>query len=382
LTVSVTSANPSGGITISNIVNTNGNVTANVIADCGATAGTASFTLEVSDGTATTTATLNVTVSANVAPTLSYGSAAVNAASATTINPLTGPTDNGTVTTVAVQSAGTYTGTVTVDAAGVITISGAAPVGNHTITIRATDNCGATTDATMALTVNALPTITPTAGLVRTGGMATWSSTIATVSDPETPAGNLAVTVSGPNPVAGVTITNLTNNNGSITADIFTACVAAAGTASFTLQVSDGTATSTATLSVAVTANTAPTLSYSAASVNLGSMTIVNPVAGLTDNGVISSVVVQNQGTYTGSVIVNSAGTLTISSAAPVGTHTLTIRATDNCGVATDATIQLTVNAAPVITAAGAVARTIGSTAGNVTIATVSDSETAASSPS
>lgn len=380
LTVSVTSANPSGGITISNIVNTNGNVTANVIADCGATAGTASFTLEVSDGTATTTATLNVTVSANVAPTLSYGSAAVNAASATTINPLTGPTDNGTVTTVAVQSAGTYTGTVTVDAAGVITISGAAPVGNHTITIRATDNCGATTDATMALTVNALPTITPTAGLVRTGGMATWSSTIATVSDPETPAGNLAVTVSGPNPVAGVTITNLTNNNGSITADIFTACAAAAGTASFTLQVSDGAATSTATLSVAVTANTAPTLSYSVASVNLGSMTIVNPVAGLTDNGVISSVVVQNQGTYTGSVIVNSAGTLTISSAAPVGTHTLTIRATDNCGVATDATIQLTVNAAPVITAAGAVARTIGSTAGNVTIATVSDSETAASS--
>lgn len=380
LTVSVTSANPSAGVTISGITNTNGTITANLAADCGASAGTANFTLEVSDGTTTTAATLSVVVNANLAPTLSYGSATVSAAGATTINPLTGPTDNGSVSSIVVQSAGTYTGSVTVDPAGIVSITGAAPVGSHTITIQATDNCGTTAVATIALTVNSIPTITPVAGLTRTGGMATWSSTIATVNDAETPVGNLAVVVTSPNPAAGVTITNITNNNGSITADIFTACAALAGTASFTLQVSDGAASSTATLSIAVNANTAPSLSYSAASVNVGSLTLINPAAGPTDNGVVNSVVVQSKGTYTGSVTVNTAGTLSISGAAPVGVHTLTIRATDNCGVATDATIQLTVNAAPVITAAGGVSRTIGSSGGNVTIATVSDNETSASS--
>jgi len=54
-----------------------------------------------------------------------------------------------------VQSKGTYTGTINVNnSSGVVSISNAAPVGTHTITIRATDNCGATTDASFTLTVN------------------------------------------------------------------------------------------------------------------------------------------------------------------------------------------------------------------------------------
>ena len=43
----------------------------------------------------------------------------------------------------------------------------------------------------------------------------------------------------------------------------------------------------------------------------------------------------------------NVTGIVSISNAAPAGTHTITIRATDNCGLITDATFMLTVGAAP-----------------------------------
>jgi hypothetical protein len=59
-TVSVTSANPSNGVTVSNIVNTGGVVTADISAS---TVGSASFTLTATDSAgATATSTLNVTV--------------------------------------------------------------------------------------------------------------------------------------------------------------------------------------------------------------------------------------------------------------------------------------------------------------------------------
>ena len=45
--------------------------------------------------------------------------------------------------------------------AGVISISNAAPVGTHTITIRTTDNCGLAADTSFTLTVNVVPTPTP-----------------------------------------------------------------------------------------------------------------------------------------------------------------------------------------------------------------------------
>lgn len=164
--VTVTSANPSSGVTISNIVNTNGTVTADVVANCSAT--NASFTLQASDGSLTATTTLNVNVTANSTPTLTYANASVASGGSTTVNPATGPSDNGGIATIVVQSTGTYTGTISVNnATGVVSISGAAPAGAHTITIRATDNCGALTDASFMLTVTppAGPvTVTATAG--------------------------------------------------------------------------------------------------------------------------------------------------------------------------------------------------------------------------
>ena len=97
-------------------------------------------------------ANYTVNVTANTAPTLSYNNASAPLNGSTTVNPATGPSDNGSVVSIVLVSQGTYTGTISVDnVTGVVSISNAAPVGNHTITIRATDNCGLATDATFTL---------------------------------------------------------------------------------------------------------------------------------------------------------------------------------------------------------------------------------------
>jgi hypothetical protein len=70
------------------------------------------------------------------------------------------------------------------------------------------------------------------------------------------------------------------------------------------------------------------------------------PIAA-TDNGTIESYTVANTGTFAGSITVNSSGVVSISNAAPSGTHTITVRAVDNCGAISDATFALTVNDAP-----------------------------------
>jgi hypothetical protein len=250
LSVTVTSANPSNGVTISNLVNSGGNITADIVAGCTAT--NASFTLQVSDGTSTATATLNVTVTANTSPILSYAMATVNQGSAAT-NSLTAATDNGQITGYNVQSPGTYTGTISVNSAGLVSISNAAPVGNHTITIRATDNCGAITDSSFTLTVNALPTIS--SGIVmRTVGAGSSNSTIANVSDVDQAANTLSVTVNGAASATsnGVTVSGLSINAGGVVTANVVAATGAVG-ADFTLRVTDSAgATATATLVVIV----------------------------------------------------------------------------------------------------------------------------------
>ncbi len=71
----------------------------------------------------------------------------------------------------------------------------------------------------------------------------------------------------------------------------------------------------TANLTVNVTANTAPTLTYGAASVNAGASTTNSPTTA-SDNGSISGYAVQSKGTYTGTITVNASGVVSISNAA------------------------------------------------------------------
>jgi hypothetical protein len=380
LTVTQIAGGTATGITISGITNTGGTITALLSAACNATAGTVRF--QVSDGSLSGTGDLQVDVSANSAPTLTYAVAAVNGGGATTNSPTTA-TDNGSIASYAVQSQGTYTGTISVNSSGLVSISNAALAGDHTIMIRATDNCGATKDATFTLTVNNnTPTITAGAALTRQRGTAGSVSTIATVSDTETAAASLIVTAT--TVPAGLTIPSITNNSGTLTANVAASCAATIGANTVVLTVTDGNSgANTANLTVSVTANTAPTLTYAAASVNAGASTTNSPTTA-TDNGSITSYAVQSQGTYTGTISVNAAGMVSISNAAPVGSHTITIRATDNCGATKDATFTLTVNStntAPTFTPAAALGRQQGSAAGAaVTIGTVSDGQTAAGS--
>ncbi len=238
---------------------------------------------------------------------------------------------------------------------------------------------GATSVNFSLTNTNVPPTITAGAPLSRQRGSAGTVNTIATVSDGQTPVGNLVVTAT--TIPAGITVTSITNAAGTITANVAASCTATIGANTVVLTVTDGNSgTATANLTVNVTVNTSPTLSYAAAAVNAGSATTNSP-ATATDNGSISSFAVQSQGTYTGTLSVNASGVVSISNAAPVGSHTITIRATDNCSATRDASFTLTVNNnLPTITAASTLVRQRG-TAGSVsTIATVSDGGTPAGS--
>jgi hypothetical protein len=382
LTVTQIAGGTATGITVTGITNTNGTITAMVSASCSATAGTVRF--QVSDGSLTGTGDLQVNVTANTAPTLTYGNISVNTGASTTNSP-TSATDNGSITTYVVQSQGTYTGTISVNASGVVSISNAAPAGNHTITIRATDNCGATTNAQFTLTVNTTntaPTFTPAAAISRQQGSSTGASVmVGTVSDTQTAAGSLTVTQIAGGSATGITITGITNTAGTITAVVTASCTATAGTVRF--QVSDGSLTGTGDLTVNVNANTAPALSYGNISVSASGSTSNSPVTA-SDNGSITGYVVQSQGTYTGTISVNASGVVSFSNAAPAGNHTISIRATDNCSATTDALFTLTVNSTnttPTFTPATAISRQQGSAAGAaVTVGTVSDAQTAAGS--
>ena len=329
------------GMTVSGISNSNGTVSAAVAAGCTANAGTVRF--QVSDGALTGTGDLQVNITANTPPTLSYAASNINGGANGSVNPATGASDNGSIAAAVVQSQGTYTGGISVATSGVITLTNAAPIGIHSITIRATDNCGSFTDATFSLTVNnSAPSFTPAAAITRQQGSPGGAAVVVgSVSDGQTAAGSLSVTQIAGGSSSGVSASGISNAAGSISSTIAASCTATAGTLRF--QVSDGALNGTGNLQVNINANTPPTLAYAAANLNLGAGVAVNPTTGPSDNGSVASVALFSAGTYTGGISVASNGVVTLTNAAPVGAHTINIAATDNCGSTQNATFTLTV---------------------------------------
>ncbi|MBX7222871.1 MAG: hypothetical protein K1Y36_23180 [Blastocatellia bacterium] len=373
------------GITVTGITNTNGTITATVAAACNATVGANTVPLTVTDGGGlTANANFTVNVTANTAPTLgTYPNTTVGVGGGTTVTPSAAPTDNGSVATLtaAVTAGGAFTGTLTGNATtGVITVANANAGGPYTVTVTATDNCGATTTATFTLTVsaNTLPTITPV-GVTRQQGSAGTVGTIATVSDVETPAGNLTVTAT--TVPTGITVTGITNTNGTITANVAASCTATVGANTVVLTVTDGSGGSTTgNLIVTVTANTAPVLgTYPNITVNQTQSGTSTPSAAPTDNGSVVSLTAAAPG-FTGTLTGNAGtGVVTASNAGPAGTFTCTVTATDNCGATSTATFTITVpaNSPPTITPTP-ITRQQGSAGFLATIATVNDAETPA----
>ncbi len=373
-TLTVTATTVPAGITVTNIANPVGEIfNANVAASCTAAIGTNTVVLTVTNGTtnATSTANLTVNVNANTSPALTYSNQTVLTGGSLNVSP-TLVTDNGSITGFSVFSVTpALTTAPTVNASGVVAISNAAPVGAHTITIRATDNCGATTDATFTLTINNNPpTITAGAALTRQRGTASSVGTIATVSDDITAAGS--ITVAGTTVPAGITITGISNSGGTITATVAADCMAALGNNTVVLTATDGnSATATANFIVNVTANTPPTLgTYLAAGpINAGGGITVTPSGPApSDNGTVSSITATASG-FTGSFSGNPVtGAITITNAGPAGFFIVTVTATDNCGVTATTTFSLFVNCpGATITVTGNADGALGALAGNGT---------------
>jgi uncharacterized protein (TIGR03437 family) len=229
-------------------------------------------------------------------------------------------------------------------------------IGSFSFKIRVTDNSPDKLFAEQIITVTVTnPNPVPTINAVpvsRQQGSPASNATIANVSDANQAAGTLTVKVNDNTnaTVNGVTVSSLSvSAAGVVTASVVTARTAA--NASFTLTVTDSAgASANATLNVTVTSNTAPTLTYGNQSVAAGGSLTINPAAGPSDNGTLSSIVVQSQGSYAGTISVNnSTGIISLSGAKPDGQYTITIRATDNCGAVTNATFTLTVTC-PTIT--------------------------------
>ncbi|MDQ3010721.1 MAG: putative Ig domain-containing protein, partial [Acidobacteriota bacterium] len=240
-----------------------------------------------------------------------------------------------------------FLGSTTVSAPGSFTASVTLVPGKSLITATATDNNGNTSEFSACQQADTPPTITAAAPPARQQDSPPINSQIATVSDPDQAPNTLMVQVNGAASatVNGVTVSNLTiNGAGQVFADIVASCTAT--NASFTLTVTDNQgAMAMTTLNVTVTANTPPTLSYaSPQSVLVGQALTVNPATGPSDNGSIASITVQSAGTYTGTISVDSAGVVTLSNAKPVGSHTIAIQATDNCGLSTISPFTLNVN--------------------------------------
>ncbi len=368
------------GITVSNIVNTGGAITADVAASCSAATGANLVGLRVTDaGTLFTDANLTVNVAANTAPVLgTYPASNATTGIGITVTPNAAPSDNGSIVSITASAPG-FTGSFSVNtSSGVVTVTNPGPANVYTVTVTATDDCGQTSTTTFQLTVsnsNAAPVITPAATVTRQRGSAASSAALATVTD-DTSAQNVVVTAQ--TVPAGLTVTGIVNTAGAITGNVAASCTATLGSNTVVLRATDpGTLFADGNLTVDVTANTAVVQGiYPATSVNAGAGTTVTPDAAPSDNGSISSITAAAPG-FTGSFSVNtSTGVVTVSNAGPGGVFTVTVTATDNCGTTSTRTFTLTVNALPNIVAASVTPKA-GDAASVRTIANVSDNEDA-----
>ena len=89
----------------------------------------------------------------------------------------------------------------------------------------------AATNGGLALgSCNSAPAITAMAQTVTAGSLPAQNLPIATVSDTDQAANTLTVTVTSANPTNGVTLSNLTNTDGNVTADVTATCTATTST--------------------------------------------------------------------------------------------------------------------------------------------------------
>jgi uncharacterized protein YjbI with pentapeptide repeats len=215
-------------------------------------------------------------------------------------------------------------------------------VGTHTITLTATDNQAATGTATVTITITA-PNQPPVAAISSPANnssfvQGTSVSFAGTGTDPEQ--GTLT----------GASLTWSSNINGAIgTGTSFTKSNLSVGTHTITLTATDNQgATGTATVTITITANQPPVAAISSPANNSSFVqgTSVSFAGTGTD---------PEQGMLTGASLtwtsnINGAigtGTSFSKSNLSVGTHTITLTATDSQGATGIATVAITITAPP-----------------------------------
>ncbi|MCA8944729.1 MAG: hypothetical protein KDB29_00730, partial [Planctomycetes bacterium] len=157
-------------------------------------------------------------------------------------------------TGISVTSITNTNGTITAD----VSATAGATLGNNNVTLQVQDSLSQTTTDTLVVNVvvNSTPVITAAGAIAITQGASLTGVTIATVSDAEDADGSLTVTATSV--PTGITVTNITNTNGTVTADISATIAATLGANAVTLQVQDSLSTaSTDTLTLNVSAPTA-----------------------------------------------------------------------------------------------------------------------------
>jgi hypothetical protein len=213
-----------------------------------------------------------------------------------------------------------------------------------TITSGSGYDIGTPSSATVTITsndVNSPPSITAGTQVTRSmGGVAT-TAVIATVTDTETPAGALVVTADNTFPLF---ISNIVNNNGTVSALVSANCSGTAGTYTANVRVTDADGSfAIATFRVTVTANAVPTVGNYPNIVTHPGVAVTNlPDSPPADNGTVSFSVSAPGFTgfftttaTTGSIVINNPG--------PVGSYTVTVTVSDNCFTSTTRTFILNV---------------------------------------
>jgi hypothetical protein len=179
------------------------------------------------------------------------------------------------------------------------------------------------------------------------------NSQIGTVSNPSQGATTLTVTAA-PASGSGVTVSNITiTAGGQVFADVVASCTATNSTFVLTVTASNALSASTA-LTVTVSADTPPMLgNYPAAvgPINPGTTTFIPfipPSAAPSDNGTFS--LSWSAPGFGGALSVSAiTGVVTVSNAGPPGSYTVTVKATDNCGLTSARSFTLLVNHPPTI---------------------------------
>jgi hypothetical protein len=194
------------GFTLSNVVNNGGYVSATINGSCSGALGENKVELNVIDGSSAVGVTaLTVIKTANTAPTLgNYPSVTVMPGNSVSSTPDAVPTDNGTRSLTTTVAPAGFTGTITVNQfSGVVTISNAGPAGNsYTVTVKATDNCGAITTRTFSLTIlkfSSPPTLTSSLNPSVYAQPVTFTATIAPPHGAHTPTGTVQFQDNGVN---------------------------------------------------------------------------------------------------------------------------------------------------------------------------------------